>query len=506
GKPLLANDTHLEWGVPSTWHMVHVEAPGLHVTGFALPGVPAVIIGHNDRIAWGVTNLHFDVQDLYAERFNLQTGQYLFRGQPIQARPERELIVVKGAKPVQVENWITQHGPLWPGPSGSLLALRWSASEIGTFQMPFVEINMARNWEEFRRGLKRFSGPGQNFVYADTGGNIGYQATGLLPIRRGFDGGLVLDGASGTQEWDGYIPFEDLPTAFNPPDGRIITANQNPFSSDWKHLVSGDFDPGYRAQQLRSLLSAREGWQPGDFNVVQKDVYSAFLKNVAAATVRAFDAKKPGDETMRDAADLLRSWNGQMEKGLAAPMIATLVYQQMRIALVNRTGPKNADYSSAVAYAVLDRLLRERPRSWFADWDSEIVEALRRALEEGRRLQGRNVKKWDHGVFLSLELKHPVVSKVPWFGQWFTIGPEPMSGSTTSIKQTSRRLGPSMRMVADTSDWSKSLANVTIGESGHVLSPHFKDQWKSYWAGQGLPMRWGSQVSGDVLRVRPEGR
>ncbi|MBC7927234.1 MAG: penicillin acylase family protein, partial [Bryobacteraceae bacterium] len=108
GKPLLANDTHLEWGVPSTWHMVHVEAPGLHVSGFALPGVPAVIIGHNERIAWGVTNLHFDVQDLYAERFNLQTGQYLFRGQPIQARPERELIVVKGAKPVQVENWITQ--------------------------------------------------------------------------------------------------------------------------------------------------------------------------------------------------------------------------------------------------------------------------------------------------------------------------------------------------------------------------------------------------------------
>ena len=505
GKPMLANDTHLEWGAPSTWHMVSLEAPNLNVTGFALPGLPAVIIGHNDRIAWGVTNLQFDVQDLYLEQINVQNGLYLFNGQPAQARPEREAIQVRGSRPVEFNNWVTRHGPIWNASANQVLTLRWAAAEPGRFQMSIIQLNQARNWEEFRTALRRFSGPGQNFVYIDVDGNIGYQATGILPVRRGFDGRQPLNGVAGQQEWDGFVPFEDLPTAFNPPSGRIVTANQNPFPENWKYDVSGDFDPGYRSRQIDALLGARaSGWKPEDMVVVQKDVYSEFLLRVAKAVVQAADRKKPRDEMARDAVEQLRGWNGQAEKGLAAPMIATLVYQQIRTDLAARAGAKDVEYAYSTAASVVDRLLRERPKIWFPDWDAELMSALGKSIEEGRRQQGRNVSKWDQGLYLALELKHPVISKVPWIGSWFNIGPELMSGAGTTVKQTSRRLGPSMRMVADAGNWNSSLASITIGESGQILSKHFKDQWSTYWAGRAFPMPFGAEAKGDILRVVPE--
>jgi penicillin amidase len=504
GKPLLANDTHLEWGVPSTWHMVHLEAPGFNVTGFALPGVPAVIIGHNDYIGWGVTNLGFDVQDLYVERMDLQTGRYVFRGQPEQARPEREVIRVKDQQPVEFTNFVTRHGPIWNVSGANILTLRWTAAEAGRMQIPIVQLNQARNWNEFREALRRFYGPGQNFVYVDNSGNIGYQATGLLSIRRGYDGTLPLNGASGEQEWDGFIPFDQLPRAFNPADGMIVTANQNPFPEDYPQTVNGQFDPGFRARQIKAMLSARQGWKAEDMLTVQKDVYSEFMQYLARSVVTACEAKKCTAENQHDAVEQLRAWNGQMEKGIAAPMIARLVYDQLRLALVKRVGTPQVAYEPVIAHAVIWKLLHERSKEWFSDWDAELVNALGPALEEGRRLQGRNVAKWDYGAFMAIELKHPVVSRVPWIGGWFNVGPEYMSGASTTVKQVSRRLGPSMRFIADSGDWTRSLANITLGESGHVLSRHFKDQWKSYWVGKSYPMLWGPTVKGDVLRITPE--
>ena len=495
GKPILANDPHLEWGVPSTWYMVHLEAPGFHVTGASLPGIPAIIIGHNERIAWGVTNLHFDVQDFYVERMEPQTGQYAFAGKVELARTETELIPVKGARPVEFTNRVTRHGPLWSTGGGGALALRWTAAESGMFEFPFIEIGRARNWNEFRGGLRRFHGPAQNFVYADVDGNIGYQATGALPIRRKFNGAVPVDGSSGQFEWEGYVPFDDLPSVYNPPEGRIVTANQNPFPPDWNYQVAGEFDPGYRARQIHSLLSARQGWKPEDMLAVQKDVYSAFLHFIAREA-----AKAKGVDPV--AAKILREWNGQADKELAAPMIAQLTYRHLRQAIAKRAAGKAVTWEGGTGAAVVERLVRERPKEWFGDWDAVIAAAVRDAIEEGRTTQGRNPEVWKSGAYISLELKHPIVSQIPWIGKWFTIGPELMSGSTTSVKQTSRRLGPSMRFVADLSDWDKSLNNVTLGQSGHVLSSHFKDQWKRYWVGGSFPMRW-KNPQGDVLNVRP---
>jgi len=211
GKPILANDPHLDFGIPSTWYMVHLKAPGLNVTGVSLPGVPAVIIGHNENIAWGITNLGFDVQDLYRENIDPQSGRYVFQGHLEQARLERDAIALKGAKPVQMATWVTRHGPIFLSDEGHQYSLRWTAAEPGAFQFPFLDIDRAHDWKEFTTALGRFPGPGQNFVYADTAGNIGYHATGRNPIRKkGCGGDVPADGASGECEWEGMIPFDEL--------------------------------------------------------------------------------------------------------------------------------------------------------------------------------------------------------------------------------------------------------------------------------------------------------
>ncbi len=340
GKPILANDPHLDFGIPATWYMVHLRAPGLNVTGVTLPGVPAVIIGHNENIAWGITNLGFDVQDLYRENIDPQTGRYVFRGHVEQARLERDAIAMKGAKPIETVTWVTRHGPIFLGDENQQYSLRWAAADPGSFQFPFLEINRARDWEEFTAAIARFPGPGQNFVYADTAGNIGYHAAGRNPIRpQGCGGDVPADGATGECEWDGNIPFEELPSFYNPAHGAVVTANQNPFPEDYKYPVNGHFSPPYRAAQIRTLLDRRAKWEPQQMLEVQKDVYSGFSQFLAQQVVAAWDARKATNPALKEAVDLLRSWNGQMEKGTAAPMVVTLVFQQLRKTAAERASP-----------------------------------------------------------------------------------------------------------------------------------------------------------------------
>jgi penicillin amidase len=505
GRPILANDPHLEWGIPSTWYQVHLQAAGLNVTGVSLPGVPCVIIGHNQRIAWGVTNLGFDVQDLYAEKIDLRTGRYLFGGKLEQARAETEWIAVKGARPVEFQQWVTRHGPVSFAEGNRLLALRWSAAEPGSFQFPFLDLNRAGNWQEFTAALARFPGPGQNFVYADVDGNIGYHATGRLPIRKNYDGDVPVDGSSGENEWDGFIPFEELPAFYNPAQGWIITANQNPFPPNYPYRVHGNFASPYRSQEIRSLLTARDGWKPGEMLTVEKDVYSAFLHFLAQQVVAAYDRAKPPDAELKDAVDVLRSWNGQMEKQTPAPMLISVVYQDLRKRLAESASPGKADYyAPQMAPAVLEQILRNDARGWFQDKDGLLIRALKQGFQQGREVQGSNVKRWDYGKYNQLTIKHPVGDKLPLVSGYFNIGPVPMSGSSTTIKQTTATLGPSMRFIGDLGDWDRSLNNLTIGESGQILSSHYKDQWDAYYNGRSFPMQFARVEAKSTLVVQPK--
>jgi penicillin amidase len=493
GKPLLSNDMHLEFTLPGIWHMTHLEAPGLNVSGVELPGVPGIIVGHNDRIAWGITNLGFDVQDLYVEKMDLRTGKYVFRNEVEQAREERDLIVIKGRQPEEMVNWVTRHGPVFQQSGGGAMTLRWTAADPAIFTYVFMDIDRARNWDDFKRALSRYGGPSQNFVYADVDGNIGYHAAGKLPIRRNYDGGVPVDGASGENEWDGYIPFEELPQAFNPKNGFIVTANQNPFPADFPYRVGGIFAAQYRSRQiLDMLLAGGNKLRPEDNLKIQKDVYSGLGKYLARQLAAAYDKRGAVNPVFNDAVGMLRSWDGQMDKDRAEPFIVTLVYQYIRKAVAERAAPGSGNlYDTQVSSAVVERILKERPPGWFDDYNELLLRCFADGMEEGQRIQGTDPKRWRWGKYAYVEIENPIVTRVPWVGKYFNIGPVAMSGAPTTVKQLNQRLGPSERMDVSVGDWDASLLDLTIGESGHIASWHYRDEWDAYYAGQSFPMQFG---------------
>ncbi len=504
GKPILENDPHLEFSSPSAWYMIHLKAPGLNVIGVSLPGMPSVIVGHNERIAWGVTNLQFDVQDLYDEKLDPRTGRYLYNGHVEQAQADREFIRVKGAPTDELLVWVTRHGPVIYGEGSHYYALRWTLADV-PFQFPFLDIDRAANWTDFTTALARFPGPGQNFVYADVDGNIGYHATGRLPIRANFDGTIPVDGSSGQFEWQGFIPFDNLPSVFNPARGRIVTANQNPFPVKYDYPVNGAFAAEYRSNQIRDLLSAREHWKPEDMLTVEKDVYSGFENFLARQVVAAYDRKRPAGAPLAEAVSVLRGWNGQMEIPLAAPMLARLVYEHVSDAFAQSASPNRWElYSYFITPSVIQTLLESGAKGWFADKDAMLLHALSQAIEDGAREQGSRVSGWNYGEFNALTVEQPVDTKIPLLGRYFNIGPIKMSGSPETVKQIRNRIGPSMHFVADLSNWDNSQNNITLGESGNILSRHYSDQWDTYYYGHSLPMQFTHVDAKEVLRVRPE--
>ncbi|HZQ51811.1 MAG TPA: penicillin acylase family protein [Bryobacteraceae bacterium] len=506
GVPMAANDPHLSYGIPGTWYLVHLKAPGLDVSGASLPGVPGVISGHNRQIAWGVTNLQADVMDLYVEQMDERTGQYLFQGKVNQAQLDRQIVAVRDHRPVQLDVWITRHGPVLAHENGKTYTMRWSAAE--GFGFPFFDIDRAQNWQQFRTALRRFWGPGQNFIYADRAGNIGYQAAGAVPIRRGFDGDVPLDGASGKYEWDGYIPFEQLPSFYNPPSGIVATSNQDTFPLDFPYRVTGSFADPYRVRQVRALLSSKPKLTVNDMLAVQKDVYSAYDFFLARQAVHAIENDRSGDPMLRAAADVLRRWNGQMDKDEAAPMITELLSNELGVSLVSAAIHKTG--LSAIPEMrprpfVIQALLCERPNGWVPknDWHAWLVRNLSAALQDGRKRQGTPVSGWRWGRMLQWHFLHPVGKQLPLVAGFFDLGPVEMSGSGTTVKQTTSTLGPSERMVVDLGNLDNSVQNLVLGESGFVASGHYKDQWPAYYMGKSFPMEFDQVHAEDVLRVRP---
>jgi penicillin amidase len=507
GKPLVSNDMHLEFSLPGVWHMEYLEAPGMKVTGMSLPGMPGVVAGHNDRIAWGETNLGFDVQELYVEKIDLRSGQYLFNGKIEQARTEREIIEVKGRAPEELTNLVTRHGPVWQIENGQVMTLKWTAAEPepGMVADIFLDIDQARNWDDFKRAVARFGGPGQNFVYADVDGNIGYHASGKLPIRR-YSGDTPVDGSSGDFEWQGFIPFDELPQSWNPPGGLIVTANQNPFPAAYPYRVSGNFDSPYRARQILNMLGATGNKiRPEDGLRIQKDVYAGFLRFIAEQLVGAYGNHRGQSRVFDDAMELLRTWDGQMDRDHAAPLIATLAYQYLRKAIADRAAPGNGEiYASKMAPAVVQHLLQQRPAGWFGDYNQVLLQAFADGMDEGVRMQGKDPKRWKWGKYMYLAIENLIVTHVPAVGKYFDIAPTPMSGGSTSVKQTTKVLGPSERMDMSVGDWDASLANLPIGESGHIASPHYRDQWDAYYNGRSFPMRFANPEVKSTVMFVPE--
>ena len=513
GKPLLANDPHLAHSIPSIWCQVHLHAAGLNVIGVSLPGVPGVVIGHNERIAWGMTNLNPDVQDVYVEKFDSDEGtQYRVNGQWVQANIREETIRIKGRPDRVLAVLVTRHGPVMRRNGNMGYALKWTALDPKNDGYPFLKLNMAANWTDFVTALQTFGGPTQNIVYADIDGNIGLYDAGKIPMRRNGIGNVPLPGSTDDYEWDGYIPYDELPHAFNPPDGIIVTANQRIIGDSYPYYISSDWEAPYRFARIHQLLTAQKTFSRDDFLRIQGDVYTEADRVLAGIIIQAFQRAPVSDPEVTAAIDRLKHGNfiatpDSVEITLAEYMRWRLEESMLRSAL----GDEWKNYHSGMEPIFLEDQLQERPSRWlpngYKNYDEFIIDSLVEVCHELAEVYGSSdVSNWTWGKRYPLLFHHPLGNFFP-LNFLLNVGPFVQPGTSWSVKQTTSLVGPSMRMVVDFSDFNHSYNNITLGASGQVFSPHYKDQIGHWLEAKSYPMHFtDSDVKKnavDTLVLRP---
>ena len=509
GKPLLSNDMHLGHQMPNLWYEAHLHAGTLDVAGVSLPGMPYVIVGHNQRVAWGFTNVSPTVTDVYVENFNGQ-GAYETPNGWVQPEHRTEVIHVKAKPDVSVDVKITRHGPviteLVPGET-RLLALRWTLYD--GLHIPFFDVNAAQNWQEFRRAFSQLDAPGQNVVYADVDGNIGYQTTGKIPIRAAGDGSLPVSGADNAHEWASYIPFEKLPSIYNPPSGIIGTANGRITPDNYPNSISMEWEAPWRTARIYHVLESGRQFSAADMLGLQTDIHSEADLFAAERFVYAVDHAAKPSARAKQAADLMRSWDGRMQASSAAPTIAESSIRELRRLLLEpKLGSAPADrekedavlnwktYSWEMRSVWLENILLHRPKRWlpetFPNYDELLTAAVEAAVNGPET--PKDLASWRWGAFNAVIIEHPILGKIPIIRRWTRPGVQEQSGSGYTVKAVTRHHGPSERFTANLADLDQSTLNLVTGQSGNFMSQYYMDQWKAWYEGTTFTLPFSAQA------------
>jgi penicillin amidase len=487
GMPLLSNDMHLGLTEPNIWFMADLRAPGFHAAGVTLPGMPFVIAGHNEHVAWGFTALFADVQDLYLEKLDGQGNYQAADGSWKPLTVDHEVIHVRGGKDETLDLQSTGHGPLL-NPLFSKetrpIALKWTLYDTTLNTLPLYQLNVASTWQEFSAALATWCWPTQNVVYSDDQGHIAYQAIGRVPMRpAGLRGVPIQDAA---HEWQGYMPFDSMPSAVDPPAGLLATANSRVTTERSPYPLSLEWVDPYRAERIYKDLQGREQLKPADLLQVQTDVYSEVDQELGQRLSYAIDHTPGADDRLRQAADLMRSWDGRLSTDSAA---ASLVTQTRRalwpLILEPRLGKDAAEYRWSESDFAEEEIVMHANPDWlpksYKNWDALLTDAVRRAMSDGKA--PADVARWNYGSWHVVDIEHPLTTFLPRIGRVAGTGEQPLSGDTTTVKQVGRDFGPSQRFTMDWSNIDGSTENIVLGESGNPLSPYFRDQWNDYYAG-----------------------
>ena len=523
GKPLLSNDMHLGHQMPNLWYEAHLKAANLDVAGVTLPGVPYVIVGHNQRIAWGFTNVGPTVTDAYIENFNAQ-GQYETPQGWREPDNRQEVIHVKGKPDVTVDVKITRHGPIIseiiPGETRQI-ALRWTLYD--GLHIPFFDVDAAQNWNDFCKAFALLDAPGQNVVYADVDGNIGYHATGHVPIRAAGDGSLPVSGANDAHEWTGYIPFEKLPNIYNPASGVIGTANGRITPEGYPYAISAEWEAPWRTARIYHVLESGRRFAAADMLALQSDVQSENDLFAAERLVYAVDHAAKSSARAKQAAELMRNWDGRMIATASAPTIAVRAAQELtRLLLEPRLGPAPEDvvqqktvlswksYGWEMRTVWLQSVMLHQPKRWLPEKYPNYDELLTAAVEAA--VNGPDAPKdlagWRWGAVNAVDIEHPVLGKIPILARWSAPGVNEQSGSGYTVKAVTRHHGPSERFTANLADLDQSTLNTVTGQGGNFLSPFYMDQWKAWYEGFTFTLPFTSAaVEGSAahrLTLRPE--
>ncbi len=480
GKPLLANDPHRPINMPSLRKTVHLVGPGWNVIGAGEPALPGIALGHNEEVGFGFTIVGIDQCDLYVERTNpTNPNEYLYKGEWRKMEIASEEIAVKGeARPRRVELRYTQHGPILAEDLGRhrVFALKWTGAEPGgAGYLGALKLSRAKNWDEFQQAAASYKVPSENLAYADRAGNIGWIASGLAPIRKGWNGLLPVPGDTGEYEWNGYLPGDQNPRVFNPASGMIATANHNILPANYPHMLGYEWAPSFRFDRITEMLIDRPKFSTERFEQMQHDVHSHAAR-VFQAIIRGW-VLAPGELSERERAALQRFKDWDVRLRIDSP--ETLIYElwtgKLHGFLFGQQLGSRVDQSMVLA------TLRAKP-----DWKA-VRGAFTATLWELERQFGVDQSTWKWGAVHTVRFVHPVEVK-----EWHR-GPYSRPGDGNAVLATGgtnfrQTTGASYRQILDVSDWDKSVMTNVPGEVGSPGSPHYDDLIDDWRAGRYHPM------------------
>ncbi|NIO49896.1 MAG: hypothetical protein GTN73_10770 [Candidatus Aminicenantes bacterium] len=500
GKPLLANDPHLEISLPPIWYEIHLSCPGLNAVGVSLPGVPLVIIGHNESIAWGITNSGVDVQDLYIEKLNSSKDMYWDNDEwkPLFTKEER--IKIRGEKDSErIEVSWTERGPVVSpvlSKNEKPLSLSWTIYDGGRTMESFYLLNKAQNWQEFVDALKLFDAPPQNFVYADKEGNIGYYLSGKIPIREEVAALFPFPAWKEEGRWQGYLKEEEKPNFYNPESGLIVTANNKIIPDNFPHYMGYDWEAPFRAERIIELLLQLEKHSVQTMKVIQNDVFSKkgemFLPYIQETRIAEGESKQ--------ALDILKTWDLRMSSGKEAALYKIFMIFFHEEVFKDDLGEDYERFDSFFKrkQAGLLRIFADPLSPWFDKKETQTVETREEIIEisldkayKWLEKQYGSADRWDWMKINSFRFQHSL-GEIPIL-KFLNRGPYPLGGDAFTIRCSSSsrfkgNWGVSYRQIIDLSDFRNSVCVLSSGESGHFLGRFYDNQIPLWLEGQYHPM------------------
>ncbi|MCH7859691.1 MAG: penicillin acylase family protein, partial [Candidatus Marinimicrobia bacterium] len=525
GYPLLANDMHLGFSQPPVWYEMHLVGGRFNVRGVFFPGLPLAMSGNNGHIAWGPTYLTADDTDFYVEEVNPRDSTvYRYRDQWLPFTEREEIIQVKDSEPVVFTVRSTVHGVVindleeLARDSGQPIAMRWSGQDISDEATAFLKLNLAGNWDDFSAAAALFAVPGQNMVYADREGNIGWRPFVRIPIRQGGASLRLLPGASGKYDWQGYLPFEELPYLYNPPGGYIATANNPTFDDAFPTYISAYWEQPFRVDRIAELLAAREDHTPETFMAIQNDVLSNAARELVPLLLDAYaepDSGRHLPAPVADALALLGQWDYRMTTESAAATIFVAWFEQLKEVIYRDELDRAGQHTYALflrsgfVSKSLHHLFRQSSSPWFDNVNTPELEdraaASRQALEGAVAQLGEQSggppAHWTWGRLHTLTHPHALAGGGrlgKFLNAWLdlNVGTFPAPGSDRTVNAINYRphegfasnWGPSQRSIVDLADPDNSRMVLPTGQSGNPFSRHYRDQAELYNAGRYRPV------------------
>ena len=522
GQPLLANDPHLGLGTPPIWYETHLNSPEYNVNGVIFAGVPGIIVGRNESIAWGVTNVGPDVQDLYIEKRNPdQPTEFLYNDEWEKAKVLDETIAVKDADPVPYDVTITRHGPIlsefaYDDQSDTALSLRWTALDPSNELEAVLKMNKATNWDEFKEALTSFHTPAQNFVFASTDGTIAYRANGLIPIRKNGDSMLPVPGWNDEYEWEGYIPWDELPTIVNPEEGFISTANNKITTEDYPYHITHTWAQPYRQDRIREVLLANDELEVNDMMKLQNDFVNLQGKEFTPILTSGLN-KDDLTSVEKEALNVLKDWNFIDGRNESAPLLFHLWLVEIENVLFKDEIDKDMMKLFEGKSQVVDQLIRQAAKGEEGPWikkaggfSTVLTNSYKAAVARAVDLQGHTPEKWAWGTFHSVPFEHPLGAIKP-LDLIFNPEVNAMGGSRVTVGaagwNTSTGLvdhGAPWRGITDLSDIQTSYNVVSPGQSGYVFSKWYDNQIDDWIEGNYHETKMnGYETKADQLILKP---